>query len=85
MKSVANQSGQFIVEAILIMVMLFAVVLAIANAFKSQSLFAQVVSAPWQHMSGMIQNGVWATREQSMTLHPSNHSRHRVLKGEDPK
>ncbi len=83
MKPHNNQSGQLVVEAILLMVAMFSFVLVIANTFKKENFFAQIISAPWQNMSGMIQNGVWAPPGSSMALHPSQHARHRVLRGDD--
>lgn len=83
MKTLNNQSGQFVVEAILIMVILFGVTLSIAAAFKQNSLFAGIIKAPWQNMAGMIQNGAWAPPAASMALHPSQHNRHRSLRGEE--
>ena len=78
-----NQSGQFVVESILIMVALMGFTLMIGAAFKENSLIAQVISGPWQSMSGMIQNGTWAPPAASMAVHPSQHNRHRSLRGEE--
>lgn len=83
MKTLNNQSGQFVVESILIMVLLFGFTLAIATAFKERSFFAGIIQAPWQNMAGMIQNGTWAPPAASMGMHPSQHARHRSLRGEE--
>lgn len=83
MKILKNQSGQFVVESILIMVILLGITMTIAAAFKQQNLLAGIIKAPWQNMAGMIQNGTWAPPAASMALHPSQHNRHRSLRGEE--
>jgi len=81
MKPLRNQSGQFIVEAILLMTLLLGVTISIAKYFKDKSIVAQVISAPWKSLAGMIQNGMWASASASMEMHPNNHNRHTSLEG----
>ncbi len=76
-----SQSGQFIVEGILLMVVFLACTLLVIQYFQKNSVLSQVVSAPWQSLAGMIQNGEWSSPQASMQLHPNNHARHTSLQG----
>jgi hypothetical protein len=80
-----NRKGQAAVESILILILFFAVTTLIAAGFKQNELFTQMVSAPWQNLSGMLQNGVWAPPSQGVSAHPSQHSRHISTRGENPR
>ncbi len=84
MKRLKNSSGQFLVEGILLLTVLMASTIFIAKYFKENNLIAQLISAPWQSLSGMLQNGVWAPPAKSMSLHPNKFNRHSSLKGESP-
>jgi hypothetical protein len=77
-----SQSGQLIVEAILIIVMLMGATFLAANYFKDKELLKKLVQAPWQSLAGMLQNGEWAPRDPSAASHPSGHSRHISIQGE---
>lgn len=79
---IRSQSGQLIVEAILIMVALFAVTLIVANYFKKQDFFQSLIQGPWQSLSGMLENGGWGTPQATMQNHPNGHFRHIVIVGE---
>lgn len=77
-----NQAGQAITEAVLILVLLFGFTTIVANYFKDQEFFKQLVSGPWQNVAGMLQNGVWDTPSKGAIKHPSGHGRHIVIVGE---
>lgn len=79
-----NQSGQAVIEAILIITILFGAVYIIAEQFKSGEYLVQLVEGPWQQLSGVIQNGVWMSPEESMKLHPSAFDRHISIQGDAP-
>lgn len=60
MKSVTRtQSGQAIVEYILLMVVLFGVFTAIIDFLKDQEFMTKFTQGPWITMNGMIQCGNW--------------------------
>lgn len=80
-----SQRGQGITEAILIIVMLVGFTFATANYFKDQEVLKQIITGPWKTLSGMLQNGVWATPEAGAISHPNGHHRHVVIDGEDAK
>jgi hypothetical protein len=80
--NLVNQSGQLIVEAVLIMVVLTAVTFAVGNFFKSQEVFKQLITGPWQSLAGLLQNGVWGSPATTNVSHPNGHGRHIVITGE---
>lgn len=82
---VRNTSGQFVVEAILIIVIFFGVTVFIAGQFKQNQVVASLISGPWRNLSGILQNGIWAPPNASMSRHPNNQSRHVSFRGEDDK
>lgn len=77
-----NQSGQLIIESILLITAFFAVTLLVSREFRSREVIASIVSGPWVSLAGMIQNGSWAPPERAQTLHPSHHGHHISLKGD---
>lgn len=80
--SLRSQSGQLIVEAVLIIVILMATTFATAKFFKGEELLKKLVQGPWQSLAGMLQNGVWGTPEATAISHPNGHGRHIVIQGE---
>lgn len=66
-----NQSGQMVVEMILILTLLFGFTVFVAAQFRQQEYFKAIVSGPWLKLAGMMQNGVWDTPEKSKDLHPN--------------
>lgn len=83
--NLAGQGGQLIVEAVLIIVMLMAFTMTVANYFKDNELLKQLISGPWQNLAGMLQNGVWAPPGAGAVIHPNSHIRHIVITGEEAK
>lgn len=65
-----------VVETVLIMVALLGFALLVSNVFRGEELFAQVISAPWRRLDGMIQHGSWAPAEEAMLIHPNQQSIH---------
>lgn len=72
-----------ITEAVLIIVMLMGFTVLVANYFKSNEVLKQLITGPWAHLSGMLQNGVWATPQAGALIHPNSHDRHVVITGEE--
>lgn len=81
MKHLKSQSGQFLLEALLMMFIFLAAVMIVSNAFRSNEFFANLVTSPWQSLSGLIQNGAWGTPDQTYALHPNHHDNHVSLEG----
>lgn len=80
-----SQRGQGITEAILILVMMMGFTLFVARYLKNEEVFKKLVQAPFQHLSGMLQNGIWAPPKVSSINHPNSHDRHLTVQGESPR
>lgn len=80
--NLSSQGGQLIVEAVLILVLLFGATMLVANYFKKEELLVQLIQAPWKNLSGMLSNGVWNTPEASYSAHPNAHGRHISIVGQ---
>ena len=78
-----GQAGQGVTEAILILVLLMGFTFLVGNYFKNQQVFRQLITGPWQHLAGMLQNGVWAPAATGAAFHPNSHGRHIVITGEE--
>jgi len=77
-----NESGQMVLEYILIAVIFVGITFAVTAAFRDNEILANLVAKPWQSLAGMIQNGKWGTPEATMDKHPNNHFMHGSLQGE---
>lgn len=78
-----NNSGQVLIESILIIIILFVAFVYVSRAFTSEGYLAQLVEGPWKHLDGMIQNGVWETAENSYNSHPNHSRRHISIIGDE--
>ena len=72
-----SNAGQATMEAILIMTLLFAGVIAMSNYVQGANVLPRLVEEPWAHLAGMIENGIWDTPERGRPIHP-NHLKRRV-------
>lgn len=79
-----NRSGQAIIEAILILALFVSVGTLATGYFKQNELFAQMVSAPWLRLAGMMQNGIWMSPKDGAPLHPTQYGRYRSIRGDKP-
>ena len=79
-----EQSGQMIVESVLIMTMLVGFAYFISGYISKNNVIARLVSSPWTNLSGVIQNGTWAAPNASMKLHPNNTENKISLRGDTP-
>lgn len=77
-----NQKGQAVTEAVLLMVLFMGVTLLVANFMKDEEVLKRLVQSPFQHIAGMLQNGVWAPHQTSAAIHPNSHGRHVSIIGE---
>lgn len=80
-----NQSGQAILEYILLIVVLIGVFGAIMNVLKANDLATRFTSGPWEKLNGMIQCGNWVgcgVNQPAPGVHPNTQNRVLTL---DPK
>jgi len=69
-KNSVQQSGQLIIEAILIMTLFFGIAVLIKQKFSDKNIVGAMVAKPWGQISGMMSNGVWKPEAQGRELHP---------------
>lgn len=80
----ANQNGQMLLEAILITALMMGLASLGSKFLKDKRVAAQLVSEPWQKLSGMIECGVWRPCQGARGLHPQNVDRILSLSPTDP-
>jgi hypothetical protein len=81
-KKLKKQTGQAIIEAVLLIAVLFGIVSFIAKEFKDDEIVKSLVSGPWLAISSMIANGNWQTKDGEKS-HPNYHSRHVTVLGKE--
>ncbi len=79
-----NNHGQITVEAVLILAIFVSTTMAGTRLLKDKKILSSLVEAPWQHLSGMIENGVWGPPETGRGLHPNHITRHGSPQGDAP-
>jgi uncharacterized membrane-anchored protein len=77
-----NQSGQFVLESILLMVVLMGLLAAVTAYFDQNGVISSMVKGPWTNLAGLIQNGVWKPIAAGEQQHPSMDLRHVSIQGE---
>jgi hypothetical protein len=80
--SLKSQSGQAIIESVLILTILFGFTFMAAQYFKNEEFLKRLITGPFVNLSGLLQNGVWAPPGVGAASHPSHHFRHIVITGE---
>jgi hypothetical protein len=84
-KLIRSQSGQMVVETILIIVLLLGFAMMASNYFNKHELMKGLVLTPWQSMAGMLQNGAWGSPSSTNQYHPAAYERHLSYMGESAK
>ena len=79
-----KNKGQLTVEAVLILAMLVALITVGTRALRDNQILADIVESPWNHVAGMIENGVWGPPEQGRSRHPNHITRHGSPQGDAP-
>ena len=65
-----SQSGQLILEAVLLMVIFVGVVMAIKNQFSEKNLIGALAAGPWASISKMMSDGTWDKTKSEGESHP---------------
>ncbi|MFN3455872.1 MAG: hypothetical protein ACK41T_13035 [Pseudobdellovibrio sp.] len=86
-KLIANQKGQFAIEAILLMSVLVGIFIAVTNQIKTKGYFYGLFNAPVKSMSNMTGYGTWKnecfgfgkSKQKFKFSHCHPNSIHRVL------
>jgi len=66
-----SKSGQMTIEAILILMLMVSIFTLTQRKIKESGYFRQIVSGPWAHIAGMIENGVWKPVDEGKKTHPN--------------
>lgn len=69
-RNLAQQSGQAIIEAVLIMTLVFGLAVFFNTRFRSSNIIGALVAGPWGSIAGMMSNGVWKSEREGRELHP---------------
>jgi len=70
-----NNKGQFVVEAILLMVLSIGLLTMGLKLLRDNKAMANLISGPWQNAAGMIENGIWAPAKEAAAKHPNQRAR----------
>ncbi len=76
--SLRSQSGQMIVETVLLIMVSLSITGLIIKGLKQQQFIQSLVSKPWGLLSGMIQCGAWEAcggQGASAGVHPATRNR----------
>jgi hypothetical protein len=79
-----GEAGQFTVEAVLVLTILFSTVFAATQMLREQQVLSKMVEGPWQFMAGMIENAHWSPPQIGRAKHPNHASRHGSPEGDRP-
>lgn len=78
-----KNSGQMVIEMILVMTVLIAVVGATKSFLADNEVLVKLGSGPWKVLSGMITAGAWASPDNAIVKHPAMHKNHNSIRGEE--
>lgn len=74
-KTAPNNKGQFVIEAVLLMIVTIGFFLWGTNQLREGKFLAKMIGGPWKKVSGMIESGVWDTPESARKKHPNQTNR----------
>lgn len=77
----SSQSGQALVELILLMAIFVGLATFVIKEVKEREFLSNLVSGPWKHLDGLVSNGHWSERNKSNQFHPGLFGRRVSLKG----
>jgi hypothetical protein len=76
MKIRFDQKGQFMIEAILLIVVMLSVMTVLIRGMKETQLANKMVNEPWAKISGLAEFGVWTdATDQNRKKHPNSYAR----------
>lgn len=84
-KAIKNQSGQIVVENLLLLVLMVGITSLAFKTLRQQEVVRSLLGAPWGKLSGMIQCGTWSKLENGQRScaagnHPMSRDRNISLK-----
>ena len=79
-KPLLNHRGQFVIEAVLLMVVTVGFFIWGTKQLREGKYLAKLIGGPWQKVAGMIEAGVWETPDKAKKLHPNQLARSNSVK-----
>ncbi len=70
LKNRCKESGQFMVEAILLMTLFLGIAVVLKKKFHEENILGLLVAKPWSQISGMMSHGSWKPERFSPSVHP---------------
>lgn len=70
-----NERGQFVIEAVLLMVLSIGLLTLALRGLKDGKVLGNLVSGPWTKMAGMIESGSWSPADTAAKNHPNQLNR----------
>lgn len=70
-----NQQGQFVIEAVLLMVLSIGLLTAGLRVLRDGKAISNLVDGPWDRVAGMIESGSWQEPKAAARVHPNQRSR----------
>lgn len=77
-KLLRNSSGQFVIEAVLLMVITTGLVIFATRKIQEEQWMSKIATSQWDRFAGMLEAGVWESPATAKTLHPNQLDRHRT-------
>ncbi|HEY8270167.1 MAG TPA: hypothetical protein VIG33_04715 [Pseudobdellovibrionaceae bacterium] len=66
-----NEHGQFVVEAVLLMVLSIGLLFTGLRLLKDANVLGNLVAGPWEKVAGMIESGSWEAADKAAKNHPN--------------
>lgn len=70
-KTIKNQKGQFVIEAVLLATVTLALFMFITKQLQESKFLAKLVGEPWSYIAGMSESGVWDSPDKARKKHPN--------------
>ncbi len=76
LKRVKNNKGQFLIEAMLLIIVFVSIGLSFIRFVKDNKIVTGMITEPWERVAGMTEFGMWSkpTRE-GRKKHPNTYER----------
>lgn len=83
LRSVGSQSGQAVIESVLLIFVIVSLVMLVKNGLGSKEVVKKIFYSPWNNIAGMAENGVWGSANENRSLHPGTFRRVRSNRTDD--
>ncbi len=77
-KLLKNSSGQFVIEAVLLMTVTMGLIIFATRMIKEEKWISKLATSQWGKIAGMLEAGVWENPDGAKKMHPNQIDRHRT-------